>query len=808
MVYLLITIQVITAVYLQIFMAKSSLDFIVVVTHFVSGLVTPVFYYISGNRINKANTALWSTYSLTLMMGVLILFTGTVGIGSVLLSLHIISAFAFLSFALYYTAVDGLSPKLKNAATGGGLLFLVIIIARSWISMESSSSESLSVNNRNFFPSPGNTLTGEYLEVRSLNRSETCGEKGCHTDIYSQWQQSVHRNSSFNNPFYKAAVEYLLLTSDSTTVRWCGSCHDPVMLYSGLMESGPEMDIPEASAGITCEICHSIVDIPDITGNSNYIIDEPLRYPFHYSTGFLKIVNKMLIRLKPESHREQMLNPIHTGEKFCATCHKVSLDVPINHYRWLRGQDEYDAWQKSGVSHNAASSFYQPPKPLDCRNCHMAEVYSKDMGNNKGSVKNHYFPAANTAMPVLPGLKNAEWLNRTSMFLKSNRVSVDIFGIIVDGVLGAPIDKIVHVSPGNEIRFEVVVRTRNIGHAFPGGTIDSNEPWLEINGVDENGTLIFSSGKLQEDNRVEPSAHFFRGVLLDSDGEFILKRNPHEWRTTLYNTSIPPGSADVIHYTWYVPEDFSGEIKMVVKLNYRKFNRSITEFSLDNPIELPIVSMAEDEIILSSEKETKYSENSALRYNDYGIALLRQQNLEAARRAFKKVTILNPQYADGYINLARVLIKEGNFSKAEKHLSKALELVPNYTKAKYFLAIIAKIDGDYTKAIELFQTIRKTHPNDRVLIKNLGLSYYLSEKWNNARDVFIHALQIDPEDAEAHYNLMLIYQKSGRTVLARYHKELYLKYKPDEQAKSISQIARLKFPFANNEAQLVHSHEL
>ena len=80
---------------------------------------------------------------------------------------------------------------------------------------------------------------------------------------------------------------------------------------------------------------------------------------------------------------------------------------------------------------------------------------------------------------------------------------------------------------------------------------------------------------------MDPSAHFFRGVLLDGDGEFILKRNPHEWRTTLYNNSIPPGSADVIHYTWLVPSDFDEEINLIAKVNYRKFNRSITIHSLD-----------------------------------------------------------------------------------------------------------------------------------------------------------------------------------------------------------------------------------
>ena len=69
-------------------------------------------------------------------------------------------------------------------------------------------------------------------------------------------------------------------------------------------------------------------------------------------------------------------------------------------------------------------------------------------------------------------------------------------------------------------------------------------------------------------------------------------------------------------------------------------------------------------------------------------------------------------------------------------------------------------------------------------------------------------LKIDPEDADAHYNLMLVNRNLGIMDRSRSHSKLYLKYKPDEAARSISQSARLKFPQANNEAQLVHSHKL
>ena len=86
--------------------------------------------------------------------------------------------------------------------------------------------------------------------------------------------------------------------------------------------------------------------------------------------------------------------------EFCSSCHKVHLDVPVNHYRWIRGFNEYDNWQASGVSGQGARSFYYPPKPQQCADCHMPLESSKDQGNINGFVHSHRFPAANTAVPT------------------------------------------------------------------------------------------------------------------------------------------------------------------------------------------------------------------------------------------------------------------------------------------------------------------------------------------------------------------------------------------------------------------------
>src|SRR5262249_38804630 len=113
--------------------------------------------------------------------------------------------------------------------------------------------------------------------------------------------------------------------------------------------------------------------------------------------------------------------------EFCSSCHKVHLDVPVNHYRWFRGFNEYDNWQASGVSGQGARSFYYPPKAAQCADCHMPLEKSADMGNINGFVHSHRFPGANTAVPTAN--EDAAQLKLTEDFLKSEALTVDIFAL-------------------------------------------------------------------------------------------------------------------------------------------------------------------------------------------------------------------------------------------------------------------------------------------------------------------------------------------------------------------------------------------
>src|SRR5438067_9637999 len=281
-----------------------------------------------------------------------------------------------------------------------------------------------------FFPSSAQVYGGQKIPSKFFMESQSC--ERCHADIYKQWQSSAHHFSSFNNQWYRKSIEYMQDRVGTKPSKWCGGCHDPAVLYSGLMDTPIKQIVnrPESQAGLGCMMCHSIAKVKSTMGQGDFVLEYPELHQLAASNNrFVRAFHDYVINLNPEPHRRVFLKPFMRAQtaEFCSSCHKVHLDVPVNHYRWIRGFNEYDNWQASGVSGQGARSFYYPAKPQQCADCHMPLAASKDAGNIAGFVHSHRFPAANTALPTAN--EDAAQLKLTQDFLKNNAMSVRIFAV-------------------------------------------------------------------------------------------------------------------------------------------------------------------------------------------------------------------------------------------------------------------------------------------------------------------------------------------------------------------------------------------
>ena len=126
-----------------------------------------------------------------------------------------------------------------------------------------------------FFPSSAQVYGNQKIPSKFFMESDSC--KRCHEDIYNQWFSSAHHFSSFNNQWYRKAVEYMQDTIGTRPSKWCGGCHDPAVLYSGLMDTPIKQIVhrPESQAGLGCMMCHSIAKVKSTMGQADFYLEYP-----------------------------------------------------------------------------------------------------------------------------------------------------------------------------------------------------------------------------------------------------------------------------------------------------------------------------------------------------------------------------------------------------------------------------------------------------------------------------------------------------------------------------------------------------
>src|SRR5215471_6827264 len=608
----LVVILFVSSLYLYLFPAPNLAYVGVVLLHAALGIVAAAFLvprvYATARAKSFFTDSGWLLLAAGAILGVVLLFIGTIRAHWSWMYAHVVISFAAVALLVVkWMGAKSSRVTSRSLAIATTVLCLGLgagfayggwkIRQEMWshaYKFANPATPPTSMNEEGdgpdglFFPSSAQTAPKGRIPGNYFMESDAC--QRCHNDIYNQWFSSVHHFSSFNNQWYRSSIEYMQDVIGVKPSKWCAGCHDPALLYSGLFDTPIKqiVDRPEAQAGLGCMMCHSIERVKSTMGQGDFLLEYPKLHQMAASKNpVVRWVHDYVTELNPEPHRRVFLKPFMRTDtaEFCSTCHKVHLDVPVNHYRWIRGFNEYDNWQASGVSGQGSRSFYYPPKSSQCADCHMPAVKSADAGATNGFIHSHAFPGANTALPVAN--EDAAQLELTKKFLKDS-VTVDIFAIapapaksVQAGAqlpssdlsttfavgeeaeanapkgegealaISAPLNRISPaVRRGDTVVVEVVVRTRKVGHFFPGGTVDAYDTWLELKATDNNDRVLFWSGRVEDGGKgpVEKSAHFYRSLQVDAHGNPINKRNAWSSRAVVYTRLIPPGSADTVHY--------------------------------------------------------------------------------------------------------------------------------------------------------------------------------------------------------------------------------------------------------------------
>ena len=704
-----------------------------------------------------------------------------------------------------------------------------------------------------FFPTNVTTTSGGVLDVRLITRDEypdaqvlaedmekfgflvrdpvgaqTC--RRCHPDVVSQWEDSMHRFSSMQNPWYREAFMKLRETHGKRPSLFCAGCHDPAIMLPGAALDKIDITAATSQAGLACLYCHQIDKAHGLEGNGNFNVADVTPSPYLFddkSSGPGRFLADQMTKAKPTAHKQRYLKPMHRTSEFCLICHKVSLDTAINDYKWLRGQNEYDAWHDSGVALNAARTFYLPDKARNCQDCHMPREPATlgDVAAKDGMVRSHRFYGPNTAMSWLRG--DFEHLERIRKFREGNLI-VDIFAVQHGGQLDRGLDPAQPVlAAGDEVIFEVVVRNKGVGHTFPGGTNDSNEAWIDFRVTDEQGNEIYRSGAMGDDRIIDPNAHFYRTVMVRHNGEWATERQAQRFHVPAFNRVIGPGTADVARYGVRVPPELVGQkLRVEAELLWRKFSRPFHEFVFDERgakvpdlphlkgkrvPDLPIDTLGRDVLEIAVGKQRRHAQPVAdgeqwMRFNDHGIASFMQNAFDVAAGSWNAVTRLQPKRPDGYRNLARRWIVSGKPQKARPFLEAVDKVAALDPQRPYFWGRYHQRMEEFEEAERAYLASLEVFPDDRDSWRRLGEVRYKMQKYKPALDAYLRVLEIDPEDLTSHKRRLDIYRHLGDEAKAAESKKAFDKYRDDDERQQVVRGFLQKYEEINHDAQKRHVH--
>ncbi|MCE9615132.1 MAG: tetratricopeptide repeat protein [Lentisphaerae bacterium] len=149
---------------------------------------------------------------------------------------------------------------------------------------------------------------------------------------------------------------------------------------------------------------------------------------------------------------------------------------------------------------------------------------------------------------------------------------------------------------------------------------------------------------------------------------------------------------------------------------------------------------------------------------------------------------------------ARDLMRQGKSTEARDVLMQAIRLEPDDMTARFLVATVQCQLGNYEDALFVLETLNEERPNDVATLLALSAAFLGIGQPDRAAGFVRQALQVDPDSAEAHYNLarVLLVTKPPQPTEAEIHYEraIELGAAPDSDFKRLLADAVVPAPAA------------
>ena len=655
---------------------------------------------------------------------------------------------------------------------------------------------------------------------------DTCG--GCHQEVFAQQQASAHAYSSFNNPVYRVSVDRTRSEVNRTASKMCAGCHDISLMADGVMDGEVEPEDARAHAGVTCRVCHGIAETTR-DGNGSYALK---REPF--------VLPKDGDPASVEAHRASV-RPLRTAE-MCGSCHKTFLDESTgNHGVFLTGQDDLTPWTGSPYNKSGLARVDDKIEKQDCIACHMPSepATRPDPAARGGRIKSHRFPGGHTWLAAM--LRDPDQMKAQQDFLRGS-VSIDLAELRRgSGERHLPAEG-ASITAGEQVSLDVVVRNLRTGHRFPGGVLDAQDTWIQLEVTDARGARLAAAGVDHSTSGEDPTAHVFRALVADQNADLRFVREVHQFRAPVVNHTIAPRDAIAARYRWTVPE--AVELPLVVTARVvhrsrnlrlqreacaasraergRRFARKAAELEdpvLDPCAPQPVTVLAETRAVLGGAIAAPAVPGGWKRRFEHGMALLHglQEHLEDARAPLmlaleqvEKDPAAGPrERAMVLLQLGRLEGLQGRTAEAVAWLDRAEALLPDAAAIPFARGTAFARVWRWREAAEALAIAAPKAPDNPAGWTELAMALGSLGREKEALEAAHHGLAISPRDADCLRVQALALRSLGAADPdASTALDAYDRFRPPDRATDLRIACTAKDPLCARERDPIHVHDL
>lgn len=148
------------------------------------------------------------------------------------------------------------------------------------------------------------------------------------------------------------------------------------------------------------------------------------------------------------------------------------------------------------------------------------------------------------------------------------------------------------------------------------------------------------------------------------------------------------------------------------------------------------------------------------------LAILLNDQPQAATALFEQSLKLNPFNIDTLNNLASLKIQQDQLTEAETLLNRALELAPGFAQANFNLGLIATARKDPQKSATFYRTAIAADPSMFLALRNLGNLHFRNREFTQAKQAYEMAAAAAPNDLPSQLGIGNCLMEMKQTTMA------------------------------------------